>query len=273
MTRRLQSFTSKLLGVRAHDVAQPTVEVELSVAPRLCNPEKISLDIGADLGGYASLICSYSARCIAFEPRQENAASIRNLAANKGLRIAVEPVALSDTEGMTELRVLTRDPGRSTIEPSNNLEDSDGSPRSSVSVIKKCLDSYGLKNVGFIKIDVEGHELAVLVGARNTIEASMPNLLIEIEERHSPGAIDAVGLFLTGLGYEGFFIVNGEVRPFSEFDKAVHQDPANIGGWRSGWRRFGTYINNFFFLPAGSGDVLRRAVDASRASREAGIGT
>ena len=38
---------------------------------------------------------------------------------------------------------------------------------------------------GFIKIDVEGHELKVIDGAKETIEKHKPNLLIEIEEQHS----------------------------------------------------------------------------------------
>ena len=37
------------------------------------------------------------------------------------------------------------------------------------------------KNIGFIKIDVEGHELEVINGARKLIKENKPILLIEIE--------------------------------------------------------------------------------------------
>tara|TARA_R100001015_G_C4602740_1_gene157712 strand:- start:436 stop:1170 length:735 start_codon:yes stop_codon:yes gene_type:complete len=46
--------------------------------------------------------------------------------------------------------------------------------------IKK-LDSYNLKNIGFLKIDVEGMELEFLKGAKSTlIENNFPPILIEI---------------------------------------------------------------------------------------------
>jgi hypothetical protein len=72
------------------------------------------------------------------------------------------------------------------------------------------LDDYALDRVGFIKIDVEGHELAVLKGAEATIRGSMPSLLVEIEERHSLCGIQNVTAFLTGLRYEGFFVLKAE---------------------------------------------------------------
>lgn len=42
------------------------------------------------------------------------------------------------------------------------------------------IDSLGLENVGFMKIDVEGHELACLRGAAQTIRRDRPTLLVEI---------------------------------------------------------------------------------------------
>jgi FkbM family methyltransferase len=241
--------------------APAEAEDELKIVPFLCSPEKISLDIGADQGGYALLLCNYSIECIAFEPSPDRAAIIRNVAAAKGLPITVETVALSNHEGTAELRMLVNDPGRSTIESLNSLNDPDGSPTISVNVPAKRLDDYGLKSVGFMKIDVEGHEIAVLEGARKTIEASKPNLLIEIEERHHPGALQAVRSFLATLGYEGFYVLDGQVHPFADFEIATYQNPANIGSWKSHWKRFGVYINNFFFLPDGNAGILREAVE------------
>lgn len=49
--------------------------------------------------------------------------------------------------------------------------------------IKKCepLDNFKMKNkVSLIKIDVEGHELEVLEGAKNTIEEHKPIIYIEV---------------------------------------------------------------------------------------------
>ena len=48
------------------------------------------------------------------------------------------------------------------------------------------LDNFKFSNkISFIKIDVEGHELKVIDGAKETLKKHKPNLLIEIEEKHS----------------------------------------------------------------------------------------
>ena len=59
----------------------------------------------------------------------------------------------------------------------------------------RTLDSFSFHNVGFIKIDIEGHELAVISGARNTIEQSRPAFLIECEERNTPGGLNELRRF------------------------------------------------------------------------------
>lgn len=43
----------------------------------------------------------------------------------------------------------------------------------------RTLDSFNLKNISFIKIDVEGYELNLLKGALNTIEKNKPLIFIE----------------------------------------------------------------------------------------------
>ena len=63
---------------------------------------------------------------------------------------------------------------------------STGDTVETIRVPLRTLDSYNLSNIGFIKIDVEGHELDVLRGAEVTLRRDQPNLLIEIENRHAP---------------------------------------------------------------------------------------
>src|SRR5262249_6335197 len=41
-------------------------------------------------------------------------------------------------------------------------------------------DSFGLENVGFIKIDTEGSEISVLEGAKQTVLRWRPHLMIEL---------------------------------------------------------------------------------------------
>ena len=51
-------------------------------------------------------------------------------------------------------------------------------------IICKKLDNFKFRNVVFIKIDVEGHELEMLEGSRRFFIQNKPNCLIEIEKKN-----------------------------------------------------------------------------------------
>jgi hypothetical protein len=96
----------------------------------------------------------------------------------------------------------------------------------------------------FLKIDVEGHELAVLHGARRTLETHRPRILVECEARHRPdGDVQPALDFLKSLGYVGSFFINRTRQPLAAFNPDVHQriDPANPRSLPAG------YVNNFAF--------------------------
>jgi FkbM family methyltransferase len=241
--RTYASFKFRTLGRRYP-------EPELRLLPWLCDPRKTSLDVGAAEGLYMAHMLRLSERCIGFEARPKQAADLKSVLQRMKTRASIEAVALSDRVGEAKLRILLADPGRSTIEPSNPLEDEDGSDRGELIVPMRRLDDYGLDNVGFVKVDVEGHELEVLKGGEETIRQNRPSLLIEIEDRHRKNAVSEVTAFITALGYSGFILQGHQARPVSEFELARDQDSRNIGGWRSHWRRTGLYINNFIFVPS-----------------------
>jgi FkbM family methyltransferase len=46
----------------------------------------------------------------------------------------------------------------------------------------KKADDLGIKNIGYIKIDVEGHELKALIGMNDIIKQYKPLILIEIHD-------------------------------------------------------------------------------------------
>ena len=108
------------------------------------------------------------------------------------------------------------------------------------------LDAFFADQAGapdFLKIDVEGHESAVLDGARQTLEAHRPAVLIECEARHRPdGDVRPVFELLESFGYRGSFFANGRRRPLTQFDPAVHQRiDSNTDELPRG------YVNNFAF--------------------------
>lgn len=223
-------------------------ESEMSLLPLLCDRERVSVDVGAAGGSFAVQLARLSRSCIAFEPRPSAASDLAEMSRHVGLPIRVEAVALSDEAGETRLRMLADDPGRSTIENGNMLADEVGGSISALTVQTRRLDDYGLRDVGFVKIDAEGHELSVLKGAVSILHSERPALLIEAEERHRPNTVADMHALLTGFGYCGFFLAEGELTPMSLFKASVHQNPANIGGWKSSWVRSGLYVNNFIYV-------------------------
>ena len=189
-------------------------EPELTLLPSLCDPGRYSVDVGASMGLYTMHLLGYSAGCVSFEPRSTHAAELRRIFANSRPPVRVEQVGLSDRAGVASMRVVDSDLGRSTIEPANRLEDGDRIHTEEVPI--RTLDSFELPAVGFIKIDVEGHEESVLRGAVETLKKYRPNLLIEMEERHKAGTVEATTRLLGELGYTRYFLAGSQLEAVTD---------------------------------------------------------
>lgn len=152
--------------------------------------------------------------------------------------VALYRVALSDTNATTSLRYDPGNTGIGTIEARNTLTENAGI-KSIVSheVETRRLDDYGFKDVALIKVDVEGHEEAVLRGAEATIEANRPTIICEIEERHNPGGLDRARQWLGARGYQTFVLRDGQI---TDLDTVVVSGDIEIAS-PSG-------INNFIFV-------------------------
>lgn len=224
---------------------------DIQLAACLCDPNRVSLDIGADVGEFTIAMLASSRSVIAFEPRPAQARELAAMFDAVGAAVQVEAVALSDKPGVATMRVVESEPGRSTIEGSNVLGDVAGGAVLRVEVPVKRLDDLHLEDVGLIKIDVEGHELAVLRGAADTVARNRPAILVEAEERHRPNAVAEAAEWLAARGYAGYFELGDARLPIDKFDPARHQDPANAGGPENDWTPRGVYVNNFIFLPEG----------------------
>jgi Methyltransferase FkbM domain len=127
------------------------------------------------------------------------------------------------------------------------------------------LDTLAERDIGFVKIDVEGHEMSVLRGARKLIERQRPFFLVEAEDRHKPGAVAAVRAFFAELGYAGFFVFGVRTYDISELT-ADMVDTSEIT--RPIDRRAMRYVNNFFFAPSGEAAThMRSTLDAALLKR------
>jgi FkbM family methyltransferase len=151
---------------------------------RLVHAGDCCIDVGANLGYYTISLANWvgpSGLVVAFEPFPGNFAILeKNVHLNQLQNVTLEPSAVSDCNGSLQLIYGVEEQFSAT--PSVAGYAIEGN-RESIQVPTRSLDD-SITALGrapdFIKIDVEGAELAVLEGARHTIATVRPILLVEI---------------------------------------------------------------------------------------------
>lgn len=193
-----------------------------------------AVDAGANRGVYAYWMATRANHVYAFEPLPGLSAYLRGANIRN---ITVFDVALSDSSSQGVLWVPAIDGEASLV---NNVGSSEAEP---VPVTLAPLDDFRLQDVGFLKIDVEGHELPMLRGADETIRRCRPVLFIEIEQRyHDDVPIAEIFHHISGTqSYKhGYSWRGGRLSPMSDFDLERDQ-LAHVGRFTA------AYVNNFVF--------------------------
>ena len=209
---------SYLLHKRAERFYTKKTEREIQFLSNLTNRSQGSIDIGVYRGVYSYFLSKESKYVYAFEA---NPLLIEKL--QKGFQkyknIRLENLAVSSRKGFASLKIPYRNQnidysnyeeiyqlGIATIHEKNNLANTEFK---SVEIKKIDLDSYIFDHkIGFIKIDVEGHELDVINGAKNLILKDKPNLMIEIEEKHTGVPNIEIINKIKEFGYECYSLNN-----------------------------------------------------------------
>ena len=157
-------------------------EPEESKIKSLILPGQTVLDIGANFGVFTKLFSQLvgpQGSVISFEPVPQ---TYRTLAAGvEHLRLGnVQALnkAVSDRVGTATMAVpqYKDSSGENLYESHIVSPDSEGA----FTVETITVDSLHLKEVNFIKIDVEGHEIAVLRGSMETLKRFHPTLMVEV---------------------------------------------------------------------------------------------
>lgn len=211
--------------------ARGHLEPEIALLPWLVGRGDRALDLGAHDGSYAFALRRLGCRVAAFEPNPAMAAALIDWADRATM---VHAFALSDRAGAADLHI-PRD-GMGVEHDAAASIGGHGEGRK-IAVAVDRLDTFGYRDAALIKIDVEGHEDRLLAGAQATIAASLPALIIEIEQRHRDSPVADAFAAITGLGYQGWFLRGGRLVPLADFDLTRDQ--------QSGRQ---PYCNNFLFL-------------------------
>lgn len=214
------------------------LDFEISIIPGLISKCGHAIDIGANVGIYTYLLAKHCQHVEAFEPIPACADAIRSY---NGNNINVHNVALSNKKGTASLYIPVVGDKQNTGHAS--IRNMTGKI-TAITVTLHTLDEYNFRDVSFIKIDVEGHELHVLEGAIDTIKREKPILFVEIEQRHlNEKRIADVFQFILNLGYEGGFYFQRCFYPIQTFSYEKHQKPFLDNVLSD------SYVNNFIFTP------------------------
>lgn len=174
---------------------------------RLLEPGELAYDIGANIGQNASIMAlrlGPRGRIFAFEPGTEALHLLaRNLASWERYDLApitVVPKGLSSRSGVGILHE-TFELGGFSLEAQQNRPPGNASKGGSREIDLITLDSYSADagEIALMKIDVEGHELAVLQGASQLLSARRVRDIVFEDYQPQPSA---VARLLQSHGYE-----------------------------------------------------------------------
>jgi len=169
------------------------------------------VDVGANHGSFsisAAGLVGSTGLVVAIEPQPRLASLIdKSLQANARSMYEVHPIGCGDVNGRADFYIPNDTSGSAGMFPEFSAT---GAYRKVSVRIKRFDDAVDWRKFPgkvFIKLDVEGSELAFLRGASTMIRARRPNLMLEI----NPSSMKAAGVtgnaivqYLGGLGYQYF---------------------------------------------------------------------
>ena len=206
------------------------------------------VDVGANHGGYAVFAAALTGpggRVVAFEPQARLARLVeRSLTATAASPFEVHQLACGDRDLEVELFVpiVTRvGSGSASL-----FADHQSGPKARVQVRQALLDDavdwHGFPGRVFLKLDVEGSEMAFLRGAERMIRARRPLILIEINPDSARAAGYGVGDLLdklSELGYDRAVELDrlSDAAPLATLNHAPQRNVVAVHALSESWRR------------------------------------
>ena len=167
----------------------PLEAAHLRFIARWIAPDAVVWDVGGNLGLFAfpAALKARAGRTIVFEPDIDIARLLMRSAGlrrNRALAVSVVPVALADRDGVSELLISAYGRAMNKIAGMAPWHDHVyvSHERRQVPTFRVDTLARQLAPPTVIKIDVEGAEMQVLAGGRETIARQRPVLLIEVPQ-------------------------------------------------------------------------------------------
>jgi FkbM family methyltransferase len=171
---------------------------ELEEARRHARPGSTAIDVGANVGVYTVTLARAvgpAGGVLAFEPFPETVRRLEeNVRLNGLANVAVHSKAVAAEPGEVELR-LGSDPGFHSTATVAERRGSGASLRVLATTLDEEWEAAGRPPLSFVKIDTEGAEEAVVLGARDLLREQRPVVLAEVRD-------ERVLALLRGLRYD-----------------------------------------------------------------------
>lgn len=180
-------------------------------------PGDTAYDVGANLGYFSAVMAQAvgeSGHVAGFEPVPQTFERLRLCKELNGYsQLAVFRLAVGAGRRQIEIGFDPRLPGDASVHHRSDAQPMHAAV--SIHTLDELLESGQLRTPSLIKIDVEGHELAVLQGARRILTAHRPTLVFEIHgtmSREAGWAPADVGCLLSACAPYRFFSI-GDAEP------------------------------------------------------------
>lgn len=153
-----------------------------NIASRLIGPGDTCIDVGANIGWYATLmaqLCGRDGKVHAFEPVPR---TFRELETNVNLsnfkdNITINKNALGDHRERISIRVPKGEPsGHASL--ASKSDGNDESFECEMLTLDDYLADHSVGNVNFVKVDIEGAEMMFLKGASRLFTQPVPPLIL-----------------------------------------------------------------------------------------------
>lgn len=144
-----------------------------------CARKRLALDIGANVGLWSRDLCGAFDQVIAFEPVADFRACLAKNVATDNLEI--RSCALGEQDTMINMIVTQHNTGHSHVDVASLGQGQIPMYR---------LDSLNITGIDYIKLDCEGYENVILKGARETILANRPIMVVEHKRHQDVGHTD-----------------------------------------------------------------------------------
>lgn len=212
-------------------------EPDLAVVRKLVQRGTVAVDLGANYGVYTKVLSDLvgpTGTVISVEPvKQTFDALSRNIRSLRMSNVSCVNVAISDRDGDVLMELPDYDTGGTNFYQATVVDAADKrsvDSKRQVRVPAQTLDTLvaGRGVVGFVKCDVEGHELACLSGAEVVLSSHSPAWLVEVSGDPDESGTKAKEVF------------------------RIFQDLSYVSWWFDGnrlvKRRPGDRSTNYFFL-------------------------